>query len=1169
MYDNYSIMKFKKVIFFTIFITVFLLLSSAPVSADHATCDPDSYTGYPTVEVDESTCDELLDWWTIFEETEISDTAKLSDTSAGFEHRLLFMNAELFVNEDVYQRAVDTGIMAYEGHTTYDDTTIPDGSLQKNVDFNRNAAFSTSGKRDFRADRITISNLTIPENTNINLHIKDSEGNPVKSYILRPEDSVEGIFSRDITVVESALDSSYQIEATLERDNLDVDSPKIGDSIVLRRKQPEFRYFNMGYSEYPEIIDSYQEHTYLSNYNNGYSSSDDQTMYSPAYSESNFRHDSLKDTEYTYNGINMVYDEGGWVDFGGTNRPIKFAHVNIDKIEPSVNFPDGEIGSEWGKIIDKDEGDVYITYGATRDSIPLDGQDYTGGASVGDKEWSYSYTDLDYVIELVAKTPDYNQVIGAKSKNEAGAVEISYSEGELPDNTQELVANVEIDVEYDRSISEWEEEECEDDEEGDCGITLEYSHTESMYYSTKISDNQPITRFAQDDGPGNDKFDIKIANYPDETRIYVDRNLSALEDMGSDGFSETRWTNIKSEGISKTDNFEIYNRDYPDKKTYNRYISLVDSNVNQIRNFNANNILEDGVTDDMDVRLDVWVAGDMGSDNEVEVSIDENEIGSFSTTGSDGRNDFTKIVTGQDITDVVEGKKEFNLFFELDNSDYGTNEDRPLIEYRVTADLNKTVDDVNSRWNYLTFRDARWDIIYEIPSNCDSIWVADCFQYGGRPPADSNSYANYPSGALPIHTHLVPTTNSLETDIRNDQLNHDINIVEYPSIKNSITAPLKSPYCPKDLRRDDNARICAVPNSVLADEDIEYEYLHGDLEYTTPLSESLEGPESLKRLIDAPSVFKTNDILDYRPTIDDEVLNYREPSEFEIVTDFKLHNFSVSGNATWTYNDIETDNKWVGHTSKIEAEVINKEQLTESYVSELESKTPDNNIIKTADELGDNEYQLKVRFADKSNVPISTIDRNTDEKLSVQRADKTTVDISDIDIDEVGTIYDIDGSDVVIGETKQIDTNEKGMGYMTIYKHPDDEIGKPSVEVEFNSMDDWWNAPEDIRLIADSEYESLKVTNQVPSEDEEVYDPDETPFMSIIMGMVGLIGSIFFILALSLRVYPWSNTTTLDLIRTATEPFSDELIQAIEYLIVVLVFMFIFIYFGLALVSAA
>lgn len=1191
MADNYNTMKLK-IIFFVSLILFFTgsIFFIPPVTADHSTCDPDSYTHYPNVGTDTQSCNDLLDWWEIFDETEISDNIPLS-SEQGIDYRRMFMNAELFINEDVYQRAVSSGLMAYEGHTADTITYIPDGELTQTVTYDRNTAFSTSGTADFRIDRATIDEVYKPEDTTIRLYIRDSDGDVLAAYILQPHDvddelhleeneleekygldnedlrdgeyRLEKEYVHDVSILESHLENSYEVEVELERDNLDADSPKIGENIVLSRDEPEFRYFHEGRSAYPDLGD-YIEHNYLSNYDDSYSTDDDSSIYAPAYKEENFRHDSLKDTEYTYDGIEMVFDEDGWFDFGESDRPIQFAHVNIDKIEPAVNSPDGTIGNEWSKIIDGDEGDIYVTFGASKQSIPLDGQDYTGSASIGDREWTYSYENMDYDIELEAHTPTYSEIIDVKSESDEGATKISYEEGDLPEDTTKLKANLYIHIEYNRYVSEWEQDWCIDDEGESykCGITLEYSHTDDMYYSTEIDDSQDIKRFAQDDGPDNEDFDIQLAQFPDETRIYVDRDLSNVNTPGDDNFQETRWTNIKSEAFSNRHSIELYNEDFEHQTNYKSSIQIPRYNIGDNRNPTVERLLSNGITKDMDVEFNLKALGDFGDDNSINIEIEDTEIGTYSINGGN-RNEFERIVENEDITDISEGNEELEFKFEIENSNYNKNENPPLIDYDVTVDVNEPIQNFSSRWNYLTVRDSRWDVIYEAPQDCDSLWQADCFQYSGLPPENSDTHANFPSGVLPIHTHLAPTTNSLQTNARHDHIGYNVEVIEESQVYNELEAPLYSPYCPRDLRRDDNERICGISNSILADKDIEYEMLYGDLETTAPLEERLSGPEELQKLISAPSLFETNEKLDYRPIIEDRTLEFNEASEFELITEYRLDNFAISGNSTWTYNKLENNEERVAHETRMQSEIIPKDDLTEEKVEDIEPHLPANNEIKTADELDDDEYQLKIRLMDNSRHPISTVDRNTNEKINVERANKETRSVMDIDLGAVDAIYSIDGSDVTIGASEEVDTNQDGIAYMTIHAHPNDIDGDASIDTQFNTQEDWWNLPSNTRLLTDSDYEAIVKAEEI----EDDAESSENPYITLIISLLTIIGSTFFVLAMALRVYPWSDTTTMDLVYTATDPFREQLVTLIQYLFVILVFTFILVYFTLTIVS--
>ena len=1152
-------MRNKFIILLIILSIISITFISLPVSAETATCTDEYEPQTYTPQTESNDCNTPLDWDYLFAGVNLDDGSTIADEE-NENYRLLFNEAGIIMNQDI-QSEIRDEIYPYETHFNTDSQThtIEDDSESQSIDFSYHNLFSSENSDAYKPDNLRAP-AKIPGDSNITVNIYDSNNDYIKTTELtenrRDPDDLRMVSER-IDIPEDRIDSEYNIDVELHASSEGV-SPVISNHVVLYESIPLYRYEANSRSEYSDLLDSYHEHLYLNNYDErGHHSSDETktTVYSPRLQED--RYESLDIESRLFE--NSIFD-----GINNDARVIRHGYVNIDTIEPSVKIPDENTGQSWEKLIG-DEGDIYVIYDAAIGDVPDDDQDYTGSPSVDDLEWEYELNDIEFTATLYAE-PETGQTEYIESKettNDSGAIKFDYQEDEIPSDISEFIVEMEISISYLNESEQYyaPEKNCPSDNSDANESYSSYSPSgcsspsdtykdfddlRTEHYDTKveeentkrITDEQEVRGIASEDGPSDDDFNVQIANYPDETRTYIER------DADINNLDETRWTNIKAEGYTRSNTIDVTDNNPTDT------ISVEERNIaDEFDIFNENNFR---ITDEMDVYISAWTSGDFGSDiSNIDTIIEDEHI--TTSTYDEEYNDNTEryqISDYENITSSVIGNENINVSFEFEG-ELPENIENSDINYKITIDTNESMQKINSRWNYVNYRDSKWDSIEYIDEDCGTNVIFDdgCFDYVNEPPEQNNM--------MPVQTHLIPTTNSLETNLYSNP-QYDVNINEMVEVYNTVNTPIESSYCPPHPEKDDR-NICSVYQGYLANEDIEQNYRDGEYDIDTNrdyINEDMNSEERHKYLFDLEYSF--DGLYDF--IYDDGENEFEEPESFEVITDDPIQNLSIAGNASWEYSELSTDNIRNARSTNLEVEIIPREKLTEDYVEERNAEDVNNNQIKTKNELEEDEVQLKIKLTDSNREPINTWVRGTEETIYIERGGIYDDDeIGDIDFDIPGQEEGEDQYEVFNENDRRVGTNSEGLTYATVALTDENDEYTP-VNIQFEAEEDWWEISEDERLLVSSSVNILGEENISLGQNQGDIESEYSMY-DIISSIVFLIGFIFFIVAMFFRIHPNSQITTLDLFYTVTDSFREPIKTSIQYLIMVLIFCFILIVF--------
>jgi hypothetical protein len=256
-----------------------------------------------------------------------------------------------------------------------------------------------------------------------------------------------------------------------------------------------------------------------------------------------------------------------------------------------------------------------------------------------------------------------------------------------------------------------------------------------------------------------------------------------------------------------------------------------------------------------------------------------------------------------------------------------------------------------------------------------------------------------------------------------------------------------------------------------------------------------------------------------------------------------MNDFQISGNTSWTYNDIDTDDIRIVTRTGLGVNTIPKQQLTDEFVTEINSTLASNNEIKTADELSDGEFQIRLELKDEYNQPINTEKRNTDESI------------------EFVDVYS-DGEETNQYKGSSIETNKNGIAYVVVPEHrsTNDYL---HTNFEFNATDNWWETPSDVRVLDSSRNQ---MENQDISDDENEGPEDiKSTIFDTFLAISIVISTSFIVLSMVLRIHPQSNTTAMDMFYTITEPYRDNILEFVKLVILTGIFLMILRVFALYL----
>ena len=1131
----------SKIVFiiFIIFILSFTFIST-PAYAETATCN-DEYQPHYTTTTDTS-CNTPLDWDYLFSGVNLDDGSTVADEENVY-HRFLFNEAGIIMNGHINSEIRDT-IYPYEGHFSgNEETKIEDNSDSKTVDFSYHHTYSSENSEIYQPQTL-VTELKIPDDGYVDVNIYDSNNNHLDTVRITDSRRNPDELQRQTKSVELGenADSEYNVDVELHKSSTG-ESPVIGEGVVLYEEIPPYRYQANSRSKYSDVLDSYHEHLYMNNYNQRQHHNSDETkttVYSPR----------LPDDEYNALDIESDLFDGSIFDgIENDARVIRHAYVNIDTIEPSIKVPDGDIGQDWKKIIG-DEGEIYVIYDGAIGDVPDDDQDYTGSPSDGDLEWEYSLNDIEYTATLYAE-PESGPIELIENKpttHESGALKFEYQKEWFPEDISELIVEMELTISYLNESEQYyaPEKNCPSDNSGENETYSSYSPSgcsspsdtyfdhddlRTEDYDTKveeentirITDEKEVAGFASDDGPSDEDFNVKIANYPDETRTYIERETNNMD--------STRWTNMEYTGMVRSNTIDITNDNPTDVISAEQQSIVEHFDINEGENFK--------ITEDMDVYISAWTAGDLGGEiDDIDVLV-EDEIITKSNYDSEYNSieKLHQIADYENISEEVLDNEHINVSFKL-NGNVPEDIDNAEVNYKITIDTNEPINHINSRWNYVNYRDYKWDSIEYVDEDCGTNLVFDdgCFDYVNEPPEQNEM--------MPTQTHLIPTTNSLETNMYSNP-HYNVRIHEMAQSQ-TIHTPIESNYCTPHIEKDDR-NICSAYKGYIANEDIERDYRENNFEMNA--NEDIDREDMTSRQY-LDYLFNTDYTVDglYDFLYEDESHSFEEPQSFEIITDDSVQNLSVAGNVSWNYSEVSTDSLRNAHSTNIRAEIIPPEKLTESYVEEKQAQVPFDNQIKHKDELRDDEVQFRIELTDSNNEPIHTLSRDTDETIEAQRGDID--DMPSFNLDE--TYLD--------SLNANINTNEDGVAYVTIELFELDGEYQPA-RISFDAETDWWEVSEDTRLLASSDVSVLNDEEEISLAQEQGDIESDYSMYDIVSSIVFILWFVLFIVAMFFRVHPYSNTTTLDLFYTITDTVREPIKQSLQYLIMVLIFCFILIIF--------
>lgn len=1114
-----------------IILILFIIFLTPVAYADHSTCTGE-YQPYYGANTDDP-CDTPIDWDSMFDNIELSDGSTVGDIE-NRKYRLLYHEGLTMLNSPQELR---DSIYLYESYTTTgfnSEYEITGDSDSRTIDFSKNGAFSSSSSdEEFVPDTLR-TEIKIPENTSVEFRINDKDGELVDTRIMYP-DTTEQMRTKSIPVdiFEGLESEEYDVTVELNRDNSDVKSPVISDVVVMYESVPEYRSTSESFQKYPYFLNDYHN-TMYSNYDLDTIHQLENTkdhVHSPRYEEEKYESFAIESNLFDSSIIDWITDDNK------NAIPIRHSYVDINNIEPSVKIPEDDIGTDWDTIIG-DEGTIYVAYDAAIDDIPEDDDDISGlGPSKGDEVWTYEKDKIEFEFELFYESDgEVYEIDSYTETSNSGIQKIEYDRDNIVhDDISKFIVEKEMTAIYEKIISVYEENDDEDDD----GLELNFDRTEEESFGPyNNTDTKEIYGFASDDGPeeNDDNFDIQIANYPDDTRIFVDIDQESNTELSPEtNINLNRWTNMLFSGVTMSGDIHVErNRQYNEQINIGRK-----STIDEYRSFNSENknqrIIDNQITEDMDVYLSVWTSGNFGENPDIDIQIEGNDIDTDDFESNEHRDELNTIIEYENISDYVYDKED-NIHFHADINNVPDDvSTQPRIDYMVTIDVDdKPFSKVSSKWNYWFFRDSRWDGIEEINENCgDTIddLIGDCFDYQGESPEST--------GIHPIQAHILPSSYELDNSIYT--LTNDINIIDYAETEQTLHLPVNSNNCSYHPDYGDDERICDVHNNYIVN-DINMEE---DEEEINTNTDDETTQERINRFLGIYNL----DMFD--SLYEDEQRQFKEPSKFEIISDEPVHNVSISGNATWSHSDFDIDNVRNVQSTNLNVDVVPMNDLTEEFVNSEKQNIRENNQLKPYYMLDLNEVQLRLELKDENLQPIDTYSRNTSEMIYVQNGDITNENEITDSIDNNRFI------DTTIDTYKFIDTNEDGVAYITVHNNFfDDDVS--NLDISFVTQD-WWTVPEDTRLLSSSSEQYSQNYNPYPEQESEI--PDAASYYDIITSIIFIFAFMFFITATMFRIHPKSTMTTMDLFYIVTEPFREPIKESLQYVILALLFSFILLMF--------
>jgi hypothetical protein len=668
----------------------------------------------------------------------------------------------------------------------------------------------------FKVDS-AITTVTVPQGTKIkvNLYDEPDREDKVATATYTPDDSRRSAdkLSRTTQVeFEGGEEYSpvYYVEAVLERDDTSTKSPVLGNNTVLKRDLPEFRSSSTPYSKFPgETLSEYNEFM-AQEYEDSYGSSNEDS-YSPRILGFASGETSNGDFDTDTNVFHNAFSEITYVD---KSFRVSDNYESLDE----VNFAEHMITKE---------GTIHINYDAAVSATPNEGDwIYDDGVDEddpddGDKRLKYDRDDIDYEVEVGYEYRPGIDLIKSEietfEEEDSGHVAVDYDEDDYTDDIESFYSEINAESRYsiehekydietepcppnnspmDEDYDEWvseddcddpddeyvESESWEDNDEDDLTECLEVGLGSELItndpscneITTDESSESRISRYLVMDTSetysiSEESFDTYTAYMPEnvETRFHKEEGKI--------------WTNLESKQYSIQETIFVSDDSYVDTINIPRVRSIPEDTGAETYDINGEEYTVEGQDyqaiegeiEGHNVYLDVYTTGPLTPDNELSVSVEGNEV----YTGNidydmESNLKFKTVGENIEITDEINGEGTVDVKFNKGGD--GDRETR--FDYVIKIETDKSINKLNSRWRYATFRDSRWDHIYRYSNECTSEL---CTKYGSHghyiaddgerkipdnaelPPEDLRYF--YPSKSVPVRAYLIPTSTSIET----------------------------------------------------------------------------------------------------------------------------------------------------------------------------------------------------------------------------------------------------------------------------------------------------------------------------------------------------------------------------------------------------------------------
>lgn len=875
--------------------------------------------------------------------------------------------------------------------------------------------------------------------------------------------------------------------------------------------------------------------------------------------------------------VDAVYTELG-KDSKDSSGIFEYEYNNDDF---SVDFEDDE-GSGFRARLN-----MQVVYGVKYEEYVYDYDDCPADTS-GENE---SYDDVLSGDEEDCSSPDdeYHDESGSEWKDYENARDDHESEYPPADE----VSNDAVEcVQYSSKDLIYDNENCE---------------SNSNILSVKTSDFYIVknaTSNYKDDGATNaDSFEI----YNGYLGSYNTKS-SVEKDPG------TFWTGMKSKSIlnrstkfldaGETDKF---NYDVPtvegkrgklEASEDTNTIEGTDIEIPESYGYEKEEAISGEIKDDMNVSISLYSSGPITPSDSVELSVNDNTILDRTSMNIDnsGVKLFEPIEKNINITEDVVGSKTINITIDHSGEDRESN---IRFDYIVKIDTNSTISTVDSRWRYMSYRDSRWDILYEFDSSCTS---ENCFDYsthgGYIADGDSRGFSGssppdkidpmYPTTGHPVKLYLVPTSSSIDSNIHNqnsnvnpknslseyeredivDMAGREFDIVfglsgsETEQVLNEIDGieprianiPIKSEYCPRNTIIEVN--YCGAESGEIASFEEEWKYTQRSTIDEEDIEENAEAIANSDEyeydsIDDATDGVKETDnefVTQYDPSKyyeyanfdtvkDDDTNYYPEYTKFSIDDEKNTGGWEVSGEASWISEDIPSDSVNDVLFDGVQVRAENIEDISE-YITE------------------DRRSELKDQSADHEFIDESPYDGYEEHKSNMTQIKFTVVDQFGDPIDfgarkdnSLSHTIDLDKSqysEATGWTSKEHELNNNGVVYAVI----NDSRQNTNVEFIGDDSDDEWKSHSGNKRLLYSSDEPVNKLYEEEKEGEVTLSDRIRVFIIIFFGLV-------VILSMTFRIYPESKLSIMKLLGIALDPFKEAFSNMFEGLMYLFIIVFL------------